>query len=88
MVEVRQHIPNFCSGADPQTMRVESWQEVRRLDWVDLWSKDPGFHRYSVDRHCYPRPLLMAEFNGGREWYVLAYLSEDLRELPAWKPMR
>ena len=89
-IHVRQHLPNFVDidrQADTDVKRID---DVLAIPWIASWAHDPGFHRYSVsvdhDRH-----LLMAEYDEGRHWHVIAYLTSSERDfamtLPEWHPV-
>lgn len=64
--------------------------EANYVDKIDLLSgkvvdrpEFPVFHRFSLTRERKDgRNLLMAEFDGGVTKYCVAYLNQDLAELP------
>lgn len=56
---------------------------VRRLKDI----KGKTFHRFSVSWQ-WPRPTLMVEYDGGKEFYVIGYLYDNLEvaeQLPKWE---
>lgn len=79
-MKVRQHIPGFVSGVEPDEATVTTLAELLALPWVSRWATDPTFHRFSVSNGR----LLMAEQNGGANWWVVAYLDGAPSGLPAW----
>jgi hypothetical protein len=90
MIAVCQHRPGFVDGDPAQATEVASMAEVLTLPWVAQWEKLPGFFRWSIsweDRRGTLPVLLMAETNGGREWYVaaLVYGLAWTNVLPAWE---
>lgn len=87
-MKVRQHIPGFVTGVEPEECDVNSMQELMELPWVDHWEVDINprtkFYRWSVDRSSRDRSLLMAEYSrNDRQWWVVAYLPA-LADLPDW----
>ena len=86
-IQVKQHIPSSISGLEPGVATVETAAELLAVPWVDSWTRDPGFYRFSVN-HEYVPPLLMAERESGREWWVVAYLRDGDASglgLPKWE---
>src|SRR4051812_27814840 len=47
------------------------------------WRDKPDFHRFSVAHNSNGSITLMAEFNAGKEYHTVGYLSED-PDLPVW----
>lgn len=80
MNEIRQHIPAFVeTEKGPEVMPFETLDELLVIPWVKRWREFPRFHQFSQsDRH------LMAEFRGGREWWVVGLLSNPVEGLPVW----
>lgn len=77
--EIRQHIPDFCEGFDKATAAFDSLDELLKIPFVANFMSSPNFHQFSVsDNH------LMAEYRGGREWWVVGYLKNPNIGLPAW----
>jgi len=95
---VRQYRPTFFEGFENWEGQVNSWPELVALKWVENFATQPKFHRFSLHRHYYDEPdeknwhHLMAEYNEGREWWIVANLIgtdselEALRILPEWEP--
>jgi len=79
---IRQHIPPFVDGVDPKKGTFRSLPELLQVPWVAAWTDDPNFHRFSVS----DRTRLMAEFDGGKVWWVVGFLSEVPDGLPVWEP--
>lgn len=88
MIEVRQYLPAFADGQRPQRAICATFDDVRRLEWVRRWEifglNNSAFFRWSLG----DGDLLMAEFDEGRQWWVVAYLRGDRLDgqLPAWTP--
>ncbi len=94
-MKVRQHIPDSWDSASREAVaEVDSLEELLALEFVDRWTADPHFYRFSVSWNfggadkCY---LLMAEMDEGKKWWVVAYLSGEtdllqdlLQHLPEW----
>jgi hypothetical protein len=77
---IRQHIPAFVDGVDPQTAVFVDREGLLEIPWVKAWAGDPGFHRYSLAQH---RPMLMAEFEEGLRWHVIGFIKATPSELRA-----
>ena len=90
-MKVRQHIPNFFSGFEPQEAEVDSLEELQALEFIQRWTIEPSFYRFSIERNYHPETqthLLMAEMDQGKKWWVVAYLSgaaDRLEHLPEWR---
>jgi hypothetical protein len=87
MTTIKQHIPDFVSGVDPQTAVFVGRESLLAIPWVKQWSDDPEFHIYSL---APDRPMLMAEYDGGLRWHVIGFIKATPRELralalPEWR---
>lgn len=85
MIRLHRYIPTFVEhrGELDAVATVENVAAMLALPWVASWKNDPRFHRFSYnDRN------LMAEFDGGKVWHVVAVIEEGdvpAAELPDWK---
>jgi hypothetical protein len=86
MPTITQYFPDFCEGFEKHTATVKSVEDLDRIEWIRSWRRDPAFYRFSLSlkRGDGGRPLLMAEFDGGKIWYVVGRLSEPLEGLSMW----
>lgn len=82
-MKVRQHIPGFISGVEPEEAEVASTEDLLALPWVARIEKMPGFHRWVKNRGFNGRWNLMIEVDEGKSWWVIAYVTGDLL-LPEW----
>ena len=81
MSSIKQYIPNYVDGIDPETVKFFSTEELLKIPFVESWSKYPEFFQYSLSEN-----LLMAEFKDGKEWWVVGYIYGDIIiNLPKWK---
>ena len=86
---LRKHIPNCCSGVEPEQWAVKSTADLLLLDWVSQWGRDDfesiPFFRFSQSKHG-KEYLLMGEWKNknGHKWWVIGYISEKA-ELPEFK---
>ena len=87
MNNIRQYFPIWANG-EPQTAEFGTSQELLAVTFIKTWSGFPGFARFSVAREAHP--CQMAEFEGGRTWWVVGHFSnaEGLGDLPSWSPRR
>lgn len=97
MGQIIQYRPAYVTGFENQVRHFGSLNELLNIDWVDRFRKlpngqiDPNFHKYSISKHSDHKGYeytLMAEYKGGKEWWVIGYLDEShiLHELPKWVP--
>lgn len=88
MNKITQHIPGFCDGFEARVSEFSELVELIAVPWVAHWEKSPGgFHRWSVSR-AGESTCLMAEYDGGKKWWVVGYLAEPVDGLPEWRPIR
>jgi hypothetical protein len=90
-IEVVQHIPAFVNREDPPARIVaETQAKLLAHPAIAAWREDPGFYRFSLSNDDGYRPLLMAEFNEGRNWWVVGYITvgREYLTLPEWKPVK
>lgn len=83
MIAFKQHIPAFVDGQEPVETVVESQDELLALPCVSAWRAEGNrFHRFSLADDRY----LMAELNGGQEFWVVGYIlgGRDRLSLPTW----
>lgn len=93
MMQIRKYIPGVCwDGRDtlPTYIEFNNVKELMGIDFVKRWSLNPLFHQYSISDD--PDDVsLMAELNGGKEWWVIGSLQGDNiknMHLPKWSPVR
>jgi hypothetical protein len=98
-MRVRQHIPSFFEGFEPRRTYVFNTEDLEGLEFIRHWSEEQMFHRFAVHRHYFHRHghgededvhLMLAEFDGGKQWWVIAYLEGDdsleiLAKYPEWE---
>lgn len=92
-IQARQHRPAFIDTDEPRgTATATSVAELLAVPWIAQWAGDDlvidhgvrrvrPFHQWSLSDNC-----LMAEYDGGDHFWVVAYLTSDEPiPLPAWK---
>lgn len=78
-----QHMPSYVE-ADRFEYAFDKQEELLNHPWIKEWSKDEGFHRYSLSNQ-----LLIAEFEQGKKWWVLGYIKHpEYIDLPVWEPKK
>lgn len=84
MATATQHRPAYFSGFENEESKFNSLEELLNIQWIKNWKDHDNFHRFSISDYD-----LMAEFNEGKEWWVIAYLDDisTLKDLPIWKPV-
>jgi hypothetical protein len=84
LITVKQHVPRYID-LDGHKDTVETLQDLLDLSWVAYWKRgdaEEPFHRFSQT----PEGYLMAEFNEGRRWRVVAKFKSDTPlDLPIWE---
>jgi len=68
-MKVRQYRPACFTGFENEEAEANTLEELVEIPWVARWMRDEGFYRLSVSCNT-----LMAEMDGGRHWYVIAFL--------------
>lgn len=77
--EIRQYRPAFFEGFDAETVAFDTWDEILAIPWVKKFSERPEFHQFSMSNNH-----LMAEYRGGREWWVCGIVQYPLPDAPQW----
>lgn len=77
--QIRQHRPAFFEGFKNETVEFDTLEELLAIPWVKGFSKAGPFHQYSVSANN-----LIAEYRGGREWWVVGYLKDPDIGLTKW----
>ena len=85
MSEIIQHIPNFCSGIEPDEKTFSTKEELLDVWFVKNYTESPGFFRMEIDRDN-DRNTLMAIYNGGKTWWVVGFIFGDVSflDLKEW----
>jgi hypothetical protein len=84
MNNIRQHIPAFVSGVNAETASFETIADLLKVPFVAQWTGEPEFRQFSISARDYLDDwVLMAELNGGAQWWVVGYLDQNV-DLPIW----
>jgi hypothetical protein len=86
----KQHIPAFVdTDTPPVTFEFQTAAELLAHPWVDQWTREARFLRYSVGEYTGDVALLSEEDDTGAHWCVLGYLRPGpdalALGLPRWK---
>ena len=90
VTNVRYYDATYGAPADESLrVEVETFDELRQVEWMRRVESLPEFYRWSYDRHELTTSEgkgiegqrivdcnLMAEFKGGAEWWVVAKLPD------------
>jgi len=89
MTRVRQHIPGYVTGLQPEIANAHSHSELLNLPFVFVWTRDPQFDHWERATDYSPDEwLLVAKMKDGRHW-VAAYVGMDLKSpLPEFQMHR
>lgn len=66
--KIRQHIPNFITGAEVKEVVFKTIEELLDIDFVKNFKRE-DFYRYSLSGN-----KLMAEYKNGNEWCVIGHI--------------
>ena len=90
-MKVSQYHPAYVEGCELWQGEVRNLPDLVGIKFIERWIMEPNFYRLSLNRNPQGAPnhhLLMAEFDGGKVWWVIAKLEgEDLAPfsgLPNW----
>jgi len=88
---VTQYRPSFFEGFENEVNELDTVAEILKLDYIKKWSMHNDFHQFSASPHGEKDGIkiytLIAEFNEGRVWWVVAYIeSTTVPDLPTWIP--
>lgn len=91
MATIRQRIPAFFSGIEPDIVEFNTQDELLEIDFVRNFSIDRRFGEETPDEYFHQYSLsgnnLMAEVNGGKSWFVIGTLDDtSMLNLPEWIP--
>lgn len=76
----KQHIPNFCSGFEPDTFTFETTEELLNSDTFKRYGTRPDFSHFALSDN-----LVMEINDGGKHWWVVGYVEKpDEVDLPQW----
>jgi len=91
-----QHVPAFVDGVDRREADVDSLAALLAVPWIARWAEDDlvardgvvsvrPFYRWSLSDHGTGRQILMAEYEQGDHFWVVAFVtSDEPLDLPAW----
>ena len=87
-MKITQHIPSFIEGPTPKTHYFDTLKELLLADWIQGWSTEEKFFRFSISDYTKTLKLLMAELNDGKKWWVVGYIKgyDKNLELPIFEP--
>lgn len=82
MNQFKAHIPPFMDIPHPSPVEFNTLDELLQIPFVSNFSEEENFYRFSLAGYS-----LMAEFDEGREWWVVGSISRPgALNLPVWKP--
>jgi hypothetical protein len=94
VMKAEQYRPNFFSGFEQEQNNFDNTQKLLNIEWVKSFSNHDNFHRFSLsrDENKYggkPQHSLMAEYNNGFEWWVVAMIRDEnisgIDDIPEWE---
>jgi len=82
-MKITRYVPTFVDLDEPPLIcKFGTLEELKTIPFVYNFTKDPNFYRFSVSDN-----RLMAEYIGGKKWWVIGYLDIDATNeliLPKW----
>jgi len=76
---IRLHIPSFVDGVESVVTEFDTLEQLMGIAWVRRFSNRVDFHQFSLSEN-----LLIAEYRGGREWWVCGHLKSPVDGLSKW----
>jgi len=83
---IDQYRPAFFTGFENAKVEFKTKDELLNIEWVKAFAETPRFHQFSVSRYDHGQHVLMAEYREGKEWWVVGYLDDPVKDLPAFDP--
>jgi hypothetical protein len=77
MFRIKQHIPNFASGIEPDVLDFSTKDELLKIWFVESYSKDPDFSSFALSDYVEGVVLLMAIYDKGKRWRVIGYITGE-----------
>lgn len=74
MITVRQYRPAYFSGFEKEEHEVAVPSAIREIEFIKNFQEMPDFHRFSVAENGPTQCLLVAEYEEGFKWYVVAVM--------------
>lgn len=71
------HVPAFMSVDRPPDVEYATIDELLANERIASWKSNPGLYRFVWDELTTGTWVLMAELSGGKEWWVVGYMSES-----------
>ena len=75
---IRRYFPAFFEGFEEETAAFSTIAELEAVSFVATWLENPEFHRLSLTKDNH----LMCELKGGREWFVVGFITGGRPNLP------
>lgn len=85
---IKQHIPSFCSGIEPNEAKFDGLQELLSISFIQDWLNDPVFSFFSQDifirhiRNGNTYDYLLIAHMRNKQYWVVGYLSYEVIGLP------
>lgn len=87
MNKIHKYFPGFVDRPTPREDEFETLDQLLNIDWVKTWADRKDFYRFSLD--CSPgENILMAEYNGGKVWWVVGFIDNYIEGLLDWVPVK
>lgn len=94
-----QHVPGFVGSEGGKSAVAPTITDLLAVPWIAHWMRNDlltstgeevatlAFHRWSLADRGSDRQMLMAEYDRGARWYVIAFVrSAAPIALPDWQP--
>jgi hypothetical protein len=77
-MKIRQYRPAFFEGFETETVEFSTIEELEAVPFVKRHASAADHHRLSLTKDN----TLMAEFQGGKRWLVVGFITEGRPDLP------
>ena len=81
-MKIRQYRPAYFEGFETKEAEFETLEELEAIPFVRAHTGQADHHRLSLTRSHWGVCSLMAEFDGGRKWLVVGFITGGRPDLP------
>lgn len=92
-MKAEQYRPSYFSGFEQEQNHFDNTEQLLNIEWIKKFACRNNFHKFSLSRDSdkydgKPQHTLMAEYNNGFEWWVVAFIGDEdisgISDMPEW----
>ena len=90
-MKAEKYTPTYFSGDEQKQDFFNNSEQLLNIEWIKSFKEHDNFHRFSLirDKSDSPKHTLMAEYDKGFSWWVVAYIKDKdisgIDDLPEWE---